>query len=168
MASILGVQCFLAREALGWTMSHLAQVAEVSPQSVAHFEPGGTVKAREIKTNMEIRDSSGSARCERRLCAGGYLCQFRVRACAERTRATGDRGRRRLHPGPETDVVAPCSLLRQLLAQKRDHGGSDFFRLSDDHQVASAGDENHHHSFSKLLLQQFSILRWCGLVVAAL
>ena len=37
MASILGVQCFLARAALGWSMSHLADVAEVSPQSVARF-----------------------------------------------------------------------------------------------------------------------------------
>jgi transcriptional regulator with XRE-family HTH domain len=42
MASIVGVQCFLARAALGWSMCHLARAAEVSPHSVAHFESGGT------------------------------------------------------------------------------------------------------------------------------
>jgi transcriptional regulator with XRE-family HTH domain len=59
MPSILGVQCFLAREALGWTMSHLAYVAEVSPQSVAHFEREGTVKARTLEAIQRTLEKAG-------------------------------------------------------------------------------------------------------------
>jgi transcriptional regulator with XRE-family HTH domain len=59
MASILGVQCFLAREALGWTMKHLARVAEVSPGSVAHFERGGTVKASTLEAIQRTLEEAG-------------------------------------------------------------------------------------------------------------
>ena len=59
MTSILGVQCFLAREALGWTMSHLARVAEVSPQSVARFERGGTMKASTLEAIQRTLEEAG-------------------------------------------------------------------------------------------------------------
>jgi transcriptional regulator with XRE-family HTH domain len=59
MTSILGVQCFLAREALGWTMKHLARVAEVSPGSVAHFERGGTVKASTLEAIQPTLEEAG-------------------------------------------------------------------------------------------------------------
>jgi transcriptional regulator with XRE-family HTH domain len=59
MASILGVQCFLAREALGWTMSDLAHVAEVSPQSVARFERGSTVKASTLEAIQRTLEEAG-------------------------------------------------------------------------------------------------------------
>jgi DNA-binding XRE family transcriptional regulator len=59
MALILGVQCFLAREALGWTMSHLAHVAEVSRQSVARFERGGAVKTRTLEAIQRTLEEAG-------------------------------------------------------------------------------------------------------------
>jgi hypothetical protein len=37
MASILGVQCFLARTALGWSLSQLGRAAEVSYYTVQCF-----------------------------------------------------------------------------------------------------------------------------------
>jgi ribosome-binding protein aMBF1 (putative translation factor) len=59
MASILGVQCFLAREALGWSMSRLAQMAEVEPHLVAHFERGGKVKARTLEAIQRTLEKAG-------------------------------------------------------------------------------------------------------------
>jgi transcriptional regulator with XRE-family HTH domain len=44
MAPILGVQCFLARTALGWNLRDLAHAAGAAPQSVARFERGGGVR----------------------------------------------------------------------------------------------------------------------------
>jgi transcriptional regulator with XRE-family HTH domain len=59
MASILGIQCFLGREALGWTMSRLAHVAEVSPQSVARFERGDRVKASTLEAIQRTLEKAG-------------------------------------------------------------------------------------------------------------
>jgi Helix-turn-helix len=59
LTMVLGVQCFLAREALGWTMSHLAHVAEVSPQSVARFERGGMVKASTLQAIQRTLEKAG-------------------------------------------------------------------------------------------------------------
>jgi transcriptional regulator with XRE-family HTH domain len=46
MAPILGVQSFLARTALGWTVAQLSRAAGVSFPAVKRFERGGAVKPR--------------------------------------------------------------------------------------------------------------------------
>ena len=50
---------FSSAEALGWTMKHLASVAEVSPGSVAHFERGGTVKASTLEAIPRTLEEAG-------------------------------------------------------------------------------------------------------------
>jgi transcriptional regulator with XRE-family HTH domain len=59
MASMLGVQCFLARTALGWSMKRLGRAAEVSPLSVAHFEREGTARASTIEAIQRALEDAG-------------------------------------------------------------------------------------------------------------
>jgi len=53
MAPILGVQCFLARTALGWSVSDLGRAAEVSYHTVERFERGDSMRPSTVKTNDE-------------------------------------------------------------------------------------------------------------------
>jgi transcriptional regulator with XRE-family HTH domain len=41
---IVPVQCWMAREALGWSGYRLARAAQVSPETVARFERGVALK----------------------------------------------------------------------------------------------------------------------------
>jgi transcriptional regulator with XRE-family HTH domain len=59
MAPILGVQCFLARTALGWSLKDLAHAAEVAPHSVARFERGGVVKAGTLEAIQRALEKAG-------------------------------------------------------------------------------------------------------------
>jgi transcriptional regulator with XRE-family HTH domain len=59
MAPILGVQCFLARAALGWTVKHLARAAEVAPLSVARFERGGPMRPRTVEAIQRALENAG-------------------------------------------------------------------------------------------------------------
>ena len=43
MAPIVGVQCWIARTALGWSKMRLARSAKVSLNTVSRFEGGGAV-----------------------------------------------------------------------------------------------------------------------------
>jgi transcriptional regulator with XRE-family HTH domain len=49
MAPILGVQCFLARTALGWSLPQLARAAGVSYHTVQCFERGDSVRPSTVK-----------------------------------------------------------------------------------------------------------------------
>ena len=57
--SMLGVQCFLARTALGWSMKRPDRAAEVSPLSVAHFEREGTARANTIEAIQRALEDAG-------------------------------------------------------------------------------------------------------------
>jgi transcriptional regulator with XRE-family HTH domain len=57
--AILGVQCFLARTALGWSAAHLARAAGLSWNSVARFERDGAVSARTIETIQRTLEKAG-------------------------------------------------------------------------------------------------------------
>jgi transcriptional regulator with XRE-family HTH domain len=59
MAPILGVQCFLARTALGWSLKHLARAAEVAPHSVARFERGGSVRPSTLEAIQSALEKAG-------------------------------------------------------------------------------------------------------------
>jgi predicted transcriptional regulator len=58
MAPILGVQCFLARTALGWNLRDLARAAEV-PQSVARFERGDSVRPSTLEAIQRALEKAG-------------------------------------------------------------------------------------------------------------
>jgi transcriptional regulator with XRE-family HTH domain len=45
MVPIVPLHCWVARTALGWTLTDLARAAEVSPGSVRRFEHGGALRA---------------------------------------------------------------------------------------------------------------------------
>jgi transcriptional regulator with XRE-family HTH domain len=59
MAPILGVQCFLARTALGWSLKHLAHAAEVAPHSVARFERGDSVRPSTLEAIQRALEKAG-------------------------------------------------------------------------------------------------------------
>jgi transcriptional regulator with XRE-family HTH domain len=59
MAPILGVQCFLARTALGWSLSQLGRAAEVSYHTVQCFERDGAVSARTVETIQRTLEKAG-------------------------------------------------------------------------------------------------------------
>jgi transcriptional regulator with XRE-family HTH domain len=59
MAPILGVQCFLARTALGWDATHLARAAEVSPPTVRRFERGDSVMPRTVEAIQGALEKAG-------------------------------------------------------------------------------------------------------------
>jgi transcriptional regulator with XRE-family HTH domain len=59
MAPILPVQCFLAREALGWAATDLARAAGVSRRTVADFERGGSLKASTVEAIQHALERAG-------------------------------------------------------------------------------------------------------------
>ena len=59
MVPIVPVQCWLAREALGWSASHLARVAGVSPPTVRRFERGGAVRENLVEAIQRTLETAG-------------------------------------------------------------------------------------------------------------
>jgi transcriptional regulator with XRE-family HTH domain len=59
MVPIVPVQCWLAREALGWSASHLARVAGVSPPTVRRFERGDAVRASKVEAIQRTLETAG-------------------------------------------------------------------------------------------------------------
>jgi hypothetical protein len=59
MASILGVQCFFARTALGWCVSGLGRAAEVSYHAKERFERGASVRPSTVGTIPRALDKAG-------------------------------------------------------------------------------------------------------------
>jgi transcriptional regulator with XRE-family HTH domain len=59
MVPILGVQCFLARTALGWSLSQLGRAAEVSYQTVKCFERGDSVRPSTVEAIQGALEKAG-------------------------------------------------------------------------------------------------------------
>jgi transcriptional regulator with XRE-family HTH domain len=59
MVTIVPVQCWLAREALGWSASHLARVAGVSPPTVRRFERGDVVRPSIVEAIQRTLETAG-------------------------------------------------------------------------------------------------------------
>jgi transcriptional regulator with XRE-family HTH domain len=59
MVPIVPVQCWLAREALGWSLSDLARAADVSPPTVKRFERGGEVRADLVEAIQRALEKAG-------------------------------------------------------------------------------------------------------------
>jgi transcriptional regulator with XRE-family HTH domain len=59
MAIVVPVQCWLARKALGWSVSHLARASGVSRFTVARFERGGTLKASTVEAIQRTLETAG-------------------------------------------------------------------------------------------------------------
>jgi transcriptional regulator with XRE-family HTH domain len=59
MVPILPVQCWLAREALGWSVRDLARAAEVSAKTVARFECGEALKASTVEMIQSALEKAG-------------------------------------------------------------------------------------------------------------
>jgi transcriptional regulator with XRE-family HTH domain len=59
MVPIVPVQCWLAREALGWSMTDLARAADVSPPTVKRFERGGEVRADLVEGIQRALEKAG-------------------------------------------------------------------------------------------------------------
>ena len=59
MVPIVPVQCWLAREALGWSMTDLARAAGVSPPTVKRFERGGEVRADLVEAIQRALEKAG-------------------------------------------------------------------------------------------------------------
>src|SRR5208282_6918774 len=59
MAPILGVQCFLARTALGWSLSQLGRAAGVSSPTVQCFERGDSVRPSTVEAIQRALEKAG-------------------------------------------------------------------------------------------------------------
>jgi transcriptional regulator with XRE-family HTH domain len=59
MVPIVPVQCWLAREALGWSASRLARAAGVSPPTVRRFERGGAVRENLVEAIQRTLETAG-------------------------------------------------------------------------------------------------------------
>jgi hypothetical protein len=59
MASIVGVQCFLARKALGWSLRDLARAAKLASDTVRRFECGGAVRASTLEAIHHTLEKAG-------------------------------------------------------------------------------------------------------------
>jgi transcriptional regulator with XRE-family HTH domain len=59
MAPILPVQCWLAREALGWSVRDFARAAEVSAKTVVRFECGEALKASTVEMIQSALEKAG-------------------------------------------------------------------------------------------------------------
>jgi transcriptional regulator with XRE-family HTH domain len=57
--AIVPAQCFMARTALGWSVSDLASAAVVSPPTVRRFERDGAVSARTVETIQRALEKAG-------------------------------------------------------------------------------------------------------------
>jgi transcriptional regulator with XRE-family HTH domain len=56
---MLPVQCRMARAALNWGIRELAAAAKVSPDTVARFERGETLKERTIQDMQRAMEAAG-------------------------------------------------------------------------------------------------------------
>ena len=59
MAPIIGVQCWIARTALGWNLGQLARAAKVSPPTIARFERGVELKATTVQAIQATLEKAG-------------------------------------------------------------------------------------------------------------
>jgi transcriptional regulator with XRE-family HTH domain len=59
MVPIVPLQCWLARVALGWSMSQLARAAGVSPPTVRRFECGAAVRASIVEAIQRTLETAG-------------------------------------------------------------------------------------------------------------
>jgi hypothetical protein len=59
MDSIVPVQCWMARTALGWGVRDLARAAEVSPDTVTRFERGDTLKEITVEVIQRTLERAG-------------------------------------------------------------------------------------------------------------
>jgi predicted transcriptional regulator len=59
MVTIVPVQCWLARTALGWGVPDLARAAEVSTKTVVRFECGEPLKASTIEMIQRALEEAG-------------------------------------------------------------------------------------------------------------
>jgi transcriptional regulator with XRE-family HTH domain len=59
MARILGLQCFLARTALGWGVSRLGRAAGVSYHTVQCFERGDSVRPNTVEAIQRALEKAG-------------------------------------------------------------------------------------------------------------
>jgi predicted transcriptional regulator len=59
MATILPVQCWVARAVLGWSKRKLADVASVSANTVTRFEAGGVLKATTVEAIQHALEQAG-------------------------------------------------------------------------------------------------------------
>jgi predicted transcriptional regulator len=59
MAPIVGLQCFVARSALGWSVRHFARAAKVSQHTVARFESGDLLKANTVEQIQRALEKAG-------------------------------------------------------------------------------------------------------------
>jgi predicted transcriptional regulator len=59
MATILPVQCWVARAVLGWNKQKLAKVAGVSRGTVARFEGGSELKASTVEAIQYALEKAG-------------------------------------------------------------------------------------------------------------
>jgi transcriptional regulator with XRE-family HTH domain len=57
--AIVPAQCFMARTALGWSVSDLASAAVVSPPTVRRFERGGSMRPTTVKTIQRALEKAG-------------------------------------------------------------------------------------------------------------
>jgi transcriptional regulator with XRE-family HTH domain len=59
MGSIVPVQCWMARTALGWGVRDLARAAEVSPDTVTRFERGDALKEITVEVIQRTLERAG-------------------------------------------------------------------------------------------------------------
>jgi predicted transcriptional regulator len=59
MAPIVGLQCFVARSALGWSVRHFARAAKVSQHTVARFENGDVLTATTVEKIQRALETAG-------------------------------------------------------------------------------------------------------------
>jgi DNA-binding XRE family transcriptional regulator len=59
MAQILGIQCFLARTALGWNVSQLGRAAGVSYHTIQDFERGGSPRPSTVEAIQRALEKAG-------------------------------------------------------------------------------------------------------------
>jgi transcriptional regulator with XRE-family HTH domain len=57
--AIIPAQCFMARTALGWSVSDLASAAVVSPPTVRRFERGGSMRPSTVEAIQRTLEKAG-------------------------------------------------------------------------------------------------------------
>ena len=59
MAPIVGVQCWIARTALGWNLRQLGRAAKVSAHTIVRFERGIELKATTVQAIQATLEKAG-------------------------------------------------------------------------------------------------------------
>jgi transcriptional regulator with XRE-family HTH domain len=59
MIPMVPVQCWIARTALGWTVTDLARAAEVSRDTVRKFERGGLLRTTNVEAIRRALEKAG-------------------------------------------------------------------------------------------------------------